>query len=108
MQGYNTRSHVAKPVKVYLETSKLQLHFKQNNIILILLKTFLFPNIILILLKTQSAQLKFDESRIWLLVYDLHLRNFDDRDSMDRIRQQDLYESVHVQGKTQKRNINHN
>lgn len=43
--------------------------------------------------------MKFDESRIWLLVYDLHLRNFEDRDSADRIRQQTLYESVHVQGK---------
>lgn len=48
-----------------------------------------------------TTQLHLDQNRVWLLVYDMHLRNFDNRESKDLVRQQNLYEEAQVQSESQ-------
>lgn len=47
-------------------------------------------------------KLSLDQSRLWLLVYDLHLRNFSNREPIERARQDRLYLEADVERNTKK------
>lgn len=44
-------------------------------------------------------QLRDDQNRVWLLLFDLHLRHFKRRDPKERAKEKELYRESDLQGK---------
>lgn len=44
-------------------------------------------------------QLRDDQNRVWLLLFDLHLRHFKRRDPQERAKEKELYDESDLQGK---------
>lgn len=45
-----------------------------------------------------DLQLVDEQNRVWLLLYDLHMRHFLKRDPKERIREKELYRQSNVEG----------
>lgn len=47
-----------------------------------------------------SLQLRDDQNRVWLLLFDLHMRHFQKRDPKERAKEKELYHKSDLKGST--------